>query len=144
MVIHGYSRYKQYSQDTLLTVPPYPFVQDCDNPTDVPPEECWFARPQLYLTCYLRPRDGRSPTGRRTYGEDDIQVQLMFYITFGVLDLPCSGLMETHRVVKLYEPSPTPILYVGPVSNVLAPGASALDALVSLLKLYANYLALFQ
>ena len=27
--------------------------------------------------------------------------------------------METRRVVKLYEPSPTPILYVRPVSNVL-------------------------
>ena len=27
--------------------------------------------------------------------------------------------METRRVVKLYKPSPTPILYVGPVSNVL-------------------------
>ena len=59
------------------------------------------------------------PTGRRTYGKDDIQVQLMLYSTFEVLDLLRSGLMETRRVVKLYEPSPTPILYVGSVSNVL-------------------------
>ena len=65
----------------------------------------------------------------------------MRYSTFKVLDLPCSGPMETRCVVKLYKPSPTPILYMGPVSNALA---SALDALVSLLKLYANYLALFQ
>ena len=77
------------------------------------------------------------------YGEDDIAVQLMFYSTFEVLDLPGSGPMETCRVVKLYEPSPTPILYVGPVSNVLAPGASALDALVSPRILYADHPALF-
>ena len=44
----------------------------------------------------------------------------MFYSTFEVLDLTGSGQMEIRRdgrVVKLYEPSPTPILYVGPVSN---------------------------
>ena len=46
-------------------------------------------------------------------------VQLMFYSTFEVLDLPSSGLMETRGVVKLYEPSLTPIPYVGQVSNVL-------------------------
>ena len=43
----------------------------------------------------------------------------MFYSTFEVLDLPGSGPMETRHVVKLCKPSPTPILYVGPVSNVL-------------------------
>ena len=46
--------------------------------------------------------------------EDGLAVQLMFYSTFEVLDLPGSGPIETRRVVKLYEPSPTPILYVGP------------------------------
>ena len=48
------------------------------------------------------------------YGEDDIQVQLMFYSIFAVLDLPCSGPMETRSVVKLYKPSLRPILYVAP------------------------------
>ena len=63
----------------------------------------------------------RSPTDCSTYGEDDIQVQLTFYSTFEVLDLPCSGLMEmeTRCIVKLYTPSPTHILFEGPVSNVL-------------------------
>ena len=38
--------------------------------------------------------------------------------TFKVpLDLPCTGNMETHRVMRLYWPSPTPIIYEGPVSN---------------------------
>ena len=40
------------------------------------------------------------------------------YSTFEVLDLPSSGSIETRHVVKLYESSPTPIPYVGPVSNV--------------------------
>ena len=39
--------------------------------------------------------------------------------TFEVLDLPGSGPMETRRVVKLYEPSLTPIVNDSPVSNVL-------------------------
>ena len=43
----------------------------------------------------------------------DIQVRLMVYSTFEVLDLPCSGPMGTRRVVKLYKPFTTPILYVG-------------------------------
>ena len=55
-----------------LSVPQYSFV--LADPTDVPLEECCFARPQLYFPpCYLRVklrhRDGRSPTGRRTYGD---------------------------------------------------------------------------
>ena len=104
-------------QDALLTVLQYPFV--LDDPTDVPLEECWLARPLLDFTCYLTPRDRRSPTGRRTYGEDDIQVHLMFYSTFQVLELPGSGPTETRRVVKLYKPFSTPILYVGTVSNLL-------------------------
>ena len=82
-------------------MPPYPFVLDDSDPTEVPLEERWFALPQLYFTCYLRPRDhGRSPTGCRTFGEDNIAVQLMFYSTFEVLDLPGSGSMETRSVVN--------------------------------------------
>ena len=53
--------------------------------------------------------------------EDGLAVQLMFYSTFEVLDLPGSGPMESRGIVKVYGPSPTPILYVGPVSNVLGP-----------------------
>ena len=72
-------------------MPPYPSV--LDDPSEVPLGECWFALPQIYFTCYLGPRDGRLPTGRRKYGEDDIQIQLV-YSTFEVLDLPGSGLIE--------------------------------------------------
>ena len=39
--------------------------------------------------------------------------------TFEELTLPFKGPMEDAGVVKLYEPSPTPCLYVAPVQNMV-------------------------
>ena len=104
----------------VITVPPHPFVLPVDDPSEVPLEECWMARPQLFFTCFLRPVDGRPPKrAMDTYGPDDIRADLVLFSTFEDLDLPGSGPMETRGVTKYYEPSPTPILYVGPISNVL-------------------------
>ena len=47
-------------QDTIVIVPAYPYSIEEDH-HDVPLEDCWFARPQLYFTCYLRPTNGRMP-----------------------------------------------------------------------------------
>ena len=47
-------------QDTIVIVPPYPYCIEEDH-HDVPLEECWFARPQLFFKCYLRPKNGRLP-----------------------------------------------------------------------------------
>ena len=47
------------------------------------------------------------------------RVQLVFYSTFEPVDLPGGGPMEAVGVQKLYEPSPTPILFVGLAANVL-------------------------
>jgi hypothetical protein len=89
-------------QDTVLTltVPQYPFV--LKGPSNVSFEEYrdhnWVACPQLFFTCHLRPKDGRLPKARFTYGKDCIQVALIFYSTFRVellrLELPCSGPTE--------------------------------------------------
>ena len=78
------------------------------------------AGPQLYFTRYLRPslRDGRSLTGRHKYGEDDMAVQMMFYSTFKVQRAGPARFWSDGNS-SLCIPSPTPILYVGPVSNVL-------------------------
>jgi hypothetical protein len=38
-----------------------------------------------------------------TYGEDNIQVELVFYSTFEQLGLPCSGPMDNLDVQKYYE-----------------------------------------
>jgi hypothetical protein len=106
-------------QDTILVVPPYPFCIEEDR-HDVPLEDCWYARPQLFFTCVLRPKDGRLPKNR-TYktGPDDIVYTLVFFSTFEELKLPIKGPMEDAGVIKLYEPSPTPCLYVADVQNMV-------------------------
>ena len=76
-------------------------------------------RPQLFFTCHLCPKDGRKPkTGKHKTGPDDVKVNLVFFSTFEELQLPIKGPMEDAGVVKLYEPSPTPCLYV-PVCDLL-------------------------
>ena len=79
-----------------------------------------MVRPQLFFSCHLRRRGARLlRRANYTYGPDDIQVQLVFYSTFEPMVLPGGGPMEAMGVQKLYEPSPTPILYVGLVADVL-------------------------
>ena len=106
-------------QDTILVVPPYPYSIEEDH-HDVALEDCWASRPQLFFTCHLCPKDGRKPkTGKHKTGPDDIKVNLVFFSTFEELQLPIKGPMEDAGVVKLYEPSPTPCLYVAPVENMV-------------------------
>ncbi len=50
---------------------------------------------------------------------DDILLELVFFNTFEELNLPIKGPMEDAGVVKLYEPSPTPCLYVAPAKNMV-------------------------
>lgn len=101
----------------MAIVPPYPFT--LQDPLDVPIGDCWYARPQLFFTCHVRPKHGRQPT-RTNYihGPDDILLELLFFSTFESLDLHLDGPMERAGVQKLYEPTPTPILFVAPCQNV--------------------------
>jgi hypothetical protein len=103
-------------QDTILVVP---FCIEEDR-HDVPREDCWYARPQLFFTCVLGPKDGRLPK-IRTYKAcpDDIVYTLVFFSTFEELKLPIKGPMEDAGVINLYEPSPTPCLYVADVQNMM-------------------------
>ena len=95
----GYPLLILFWQDIVLTVPPYPYAVG-------EPEKCCVVRPQLFFVCHLQPR------GRR-------QVQIVFYSTFELVDLPGGGPMEAVGLQGLYEPSPTPILYVGLAATVL-------------------------
>ena len=100
-------------------VPPFPYCIEEDR-HDVPLEDCWYARPQLFFTCVLRPKNGRLPKDKRCHtGPDDIVHTLVFFSTFEELNLPMKGPMEDSGVVKLYEPSPTPCLYVAPAENMV-------------------------
>jgi hypothetical protein len=105
-------------QDTILVVPPYPY--SIEDRHDVALEDCWAARPQLFFSCHLRPMDARLPkNGLTKIGQDDIKYDLVFFSTFEELQLPIKGPMEDAGVVKLYEPSPTPCLYVAPAENMV-------------------------
>jgi hypothetical protein len=52
-------------------------------------------------------------------GPDDLAYTLVFFSAFEVLELPIKGPMEDAGVIKLYEPSPTPCLYVAPAENMV-------------------------
>ena len=74
----------------MLTVSPYPFV--VGESSDVPLDQCWVVRPQLFFSCHLRPRGALLPRrANYTYGPDDIQFQLVFYSTFEPMVLPGAG-----------------------------------------------------
>ena len=102
-----------------MVVPPYPYCLEEDRHS-VPLDDCWYARPELFFTCHLRPAHGRLPKNSTyKHGPDDLCYTLVFFSTFEVLDLPIKGPMEDAGVVKLYEPSPTPCLYVAPAENMV-------------------------
>ena len=54
-------------------------------------------------------------------------VLCVLFSTFEKLILPIHGLMEDAGVIKLYNPSPIPCLYVAPVANMV--GSCSPDAL---------------
>jgi hypothetical protein len=108
-----------FVQDTILVIPPYPYcIEEVNN--DIPLKDCWYARQQLLFTCYLRPKGGRSPKNQ-TYSccPDELRYHLVFFSTFEELKLLISRLMESAGVTKLYEPFPTPCLYVAPAANMV-------------------------
>ncbi len=104
-----------------MIIPPYPFT--LENPAEGLLTS-WYARPQLYFSCLFRPVDGRPPCqGDYTRGPDDFEMQqplqLVVFSTFKVLKLLLARSPMDDATTKLYEPSPTPILFVAPFDNVL-------------------------
>ncbi len=78
-------------QDTIVVVPPYPYSIE-DDPADVPFEDCWYARPQLFFNCHLRPSGARPPKNSSyKIGPDDLLFQLVFFSTFENLNLSIHG-----------------------------------------------------
>ena len=106
-------------QDTIIVVPPFPYsiAEEID---DVPFDDCWYARAQLFFQCHLRPTGGRPPKNPSyKIGPDDLLINLVFFSTFEELILPIHGPMEDAGVLKLYEPGPIPCLDVAPVDHVV-------------------------
>ncbi len=101
-----------------MVVPPYPY-SILEDHRDVPLDDCRHAQPQLLFTCHLCPKDGRLPkNGLFKNGLDGLLYHLVFFNTFEELKLSIKGPMEDAAVIKLYEPSLTPCLYMVPVENI--------------------------
>jgi hypothetical protein len=79
----------------------------------------WIVWPQLYFLCTLRPLNAAVPVDRYNNSSEDIPLDLVFFSAFEDLLLRITGIMENHRVRKLYEPSPVPTLYLGKVEDIL-------------------------
>ena len=95
-------------------------VTDSESSSDVPLDQGWVVRPQLFFSCHLLPRAARLPRrANYTYCPDDIQVRLVFFSTFEPMVLPMCCPMDAIGVQKLYASSDTSILYVGLAANVL-------------------------
>jgi hypothetical protein len=74
-------------QDTVVIVPPYPYCIKEDR-LDVALEDCWYARPQLFFKCYLRPKHGRLHTK-----QDQIYTSIYVYI------LVCTCLTISYQMI---------------------------------------------
>jgi hypothetical protein len=74
-----------------------------------------------HASCVPRFKGGRVPLRNYKKGPDDLLLNFVFFSTFEELTLPIKGPMEGRgaRVVKLYEPSPTPCLYVAQAENMV-------------------------
>ncbi len=67
----------------------------------------------------LRPLNAAVPVDRYNNSSEDIPLDLGFFSAFEDLLLRITGIMENHRIRKLYEPSSVPTLYVGKVEDIL-------------------------
>ncbi len=89
-------------QDTIVVIPPYPY-SITEDIADLPFKDCWYASPQLFFQCYLRPSGGRQPKNQSyKIGPDDLMYNLVFFSTFEELELPIHGPMEDAGILKLY------------------------------------------
>ena len=92
-------------QDTIIVIPPYPYsiAEEID---DVPFDDCWYARPQLFFQCHLRPAGGRPPKNPSyKIGPDDLLFNLLFFSTFEELNLPIQNGTRKYMKVQGLVPS---------------------------------------
>ncbi len=57
-----------------MIIPPYPYI--LKDPLDVSLEDAWYALPQLFFTCWFRPKDGR-PTSQANYAIDTEDFEIL-------------------------------------------------------------------
>ena len=62
----------------------------------------WIVQPQLYFSCTLRPLNAAVPVDRYNNSSEDIPLDLVFFSAVEDLLLHITGIMEKHRVRRLY------------------------------------------
>ena len=114
--ILGYPWPTMLRQDCCLILPPYPF--SLEDPSAMSLEDEWNVRPHCSSSAFCAlATEGppKMPPGR--VAPMTWKPILCFFSTFEELKLPATGRLSgpmDHAITKLYEPSPTPILYVAP------------------------------
>ena len=70
--------------------------------------------PSAVLQVHFAPSKRKAPKNPSwTRGPNDLEATLVFFSTFEELKLPATGPIDS-VTTKLYEQSPTPIMYVAP------------------------------
>ena len=63
-----------------MIIPPYPFTLEDRPNVPLPVEDAWYARPQLFFSCWFRHMEGRPPSqGNYTIGPDVFEMELVFF-----------------------------------------------------------------
>ena len=80
-------------QDIIVVVPPFPYCIEEDR-HDVPLEDCWYARPQLFFKCCLRPKHGREPKNSTYKADPGIYMYILVctFLTISYQMICCSNL----------------------------------------------------
>jgi hypothetical protein len=62
-----------------MIIPPDPFT--LEDPLNLLLEDSWYARQQLFFTCWFRPMDCRQPSqSNYTIGPDDFEMKLVAWL----------------------------------------------------------------
>ena len=116
----GYPWLMLFWQDVVLTVPPYPYA--LGEPSGVLLDECCVVRHQLFFSRHLLPIGGRAKKGQLDvwWGRHPSSTRVLQRLRArGSAQRRPYGSCGREQLLKLYKPSPTPILHVAPAANVL-------------------------
>lgn len=100
----------------MLVIPPFPYHTNPDsfNPKEEW-EDAWFACPELFFKCIIRPIGGPDT------GSHDIELELMFYRQFPKLERPLTPEhpLQQAGMEMVYDAFPEPLLYVDHIDRAL-------------------------
>jgi hypothetical protein len=100
----------------MLVIPPFPYHT---SPDSFDPkkewEDAWFACPELFFKCTVRPIGGSDT------GSEDIDLELMFYRQFPKFSRPLTPGHPLQRagMEMVYDAFPVPLLYVDYIDRAL-------------------------